>query len=90
MKKQAKKGCRRELQQPVGGELVAGIGLVFIRTRHFLCREREPRAAARCFGAMDGLFTFQRVFLRHTGSDLLSICEALRLLHEERRSISPS
>ncbi len=52
--------------------------------------EREPRAAARCFGAMDRLCTFLHVFLRHTGSDLLSICEALRLLREERRSISSS
>lgn len=65
MKKQAKKGCRREMQ-------------------------REPRAAARCFGAMDRLCTFLHVFLRHTGSDLLSIYEALRLLRAERRSISPS
>ncbi len=39
---------------------------------------------------MDGIYTFLRFFLRHTGSDLLSICEALRLLRPERRSISPS
>ena len=52
-------------------------------------RQKAPasaRAAALYFGAMDGLFTFFRVFLRHTGSDLASVYEALRLLREERQA----
>ena len=39
---------------------------------------------------MDGIYTFLRFFLRHTGSNLLSIYEALRLLRPGRQKISPS
>ena len=51
-------------------------------------RQKSPesaRFACSYFGAMGGIFLFLRVFLRHTGSDLLSIYEALRLLREERK-----
>ena len=51
-------------------------------------RRKAPesaRFACSYFGSMGGIFLFLRVFLRHTGSDLLSIYEALRLLREERK-----
>lgn len=53
--------------------------------------KRSPeraRAAAERFGAMDALYAFLRVFLRHTGSDLSSVYEALRLLREERQRLA--
>ena len=51
-------------------------------------RRRAPKSArfaCEYFGAMDALCLFLRVFLRHTGRDLLSVYEALRLLREERK-----
>lgn len=53
-------------------------------------RRKSPESACLAcsyFGAMGALFLFLRVFLRHTGSDLLSIYEALRLLREERQRL---